>query len=75
MDSDNRLDFEQAIDYALNKTKSCIIGCPNAIINAGTGFKNNISPVGCAPRTICGISVIEKGRDVPYMAELTGDDT
>ena len=21
------------------KTKSCINGCPNAIINAGTGFK------------------------------------
>ncbi len=37
--SDNRHDFEQAMDYTLDKTKSCINGCPNAIINAGSGYK------------------------------------
>jgi hypothetical protein len=37
--SNNRLDYEQAMDYALDKTKSCISSCPDAIINAGAGFK------------------------------------
>ncbi len=38
-ESDNRLDFEQAMDYTLDKTKSCISACPDAIINAGSAYK------------------------------------